>query len=190
MPKNSSLTQNDFDALLLWFSPDREVAGAKYEEIRNGLIRYFSFKGCSEEESLADETINRVAKKLDSLNTDNNFKHITYFYGFASKIYLENRNKPQNRTTEFEPSQHSNLVVEVDDTKENRHQCLDSCLTKVSPEERNLAIEYFSKEKSAKIEHRRKLAEKLNINVGTMHVRIHRLKDTLRNCVENCLTQK
>ena len=190
MPKDNVLTQNDYDALLQWFSPNREEAGAKYEEIRNGLIRYFIFKGCSETESLADETINRVAKKLSSLKTDNNFKHITYFYGFASKIYLESRNKPENNTTEFEPGQHSKLVAEVDDEKENRHQCLDSCLAKLSPEDSELAIEYFSREKSAKFEHRRKLAEKLNINVGTMHVRIYRLKDTLRNCVENCLKKK
>ena len=190
MPKDNVLTQTDFDTLLQWFSPNREVAGAKYEEIRKGLIRYFSFKGCSESENLADETINRVAKKLSSLNTENNFKHITYFYGFASKIYLESRNKAENNTTEFDPGQHSNLIVEVDDEKEDRHQCLDSCLAKLSPEERNLAIEYFSKDKSAKFEHRRKIAEKLNIKPGAMHVRIYRLKENLRNCVENCMKKK
>lgn len=190
MPKDTVLTQNDFDTLLQWFSPNREEAGLKYEEIRQGLIRFFNFKGCSEAESLADETINRVAKKLPTLTTDNNYKHITYFYGFASKIYLESRKKSENRTTEFDPTMHSNLVAVVDNETEDRHQCLEKCLAKLSAEDGSLVIEYFSKDKSAKFEHRRNLAEKFNINIGNMHVRIYRLKDTLRNCVKKCLKEK
>ncbi len=45
MIKTSVLTQEDFDALLKWFSPNREEAGGKYEKIREGLIRYFHSRG-------------------------------------------------------------------------------------------------------------------------------------------------
>lgn len=192
MTKNNVLTKEDFDVLLMWFSPNREDAGAKYEEIRNGLIRFFYFKGCSEAENLADETINRVARKFSTFDTNNSNKHITYFYGFASKIYLEYRNKVEKKSVEFE--QNVNYQDEkaepFDDFAENRHECLEACLTKLSPEDRRLAIQYFCKEKSAKIEHRRELAKELSLTTGALHVKVHRLKGTLRNCVEKCLVGK
>ena len=64
MKKHSEITQKDFEGLLDWLAPDREEAGKKYEEIRDGLIRFFRFKGCNDPEFLADETINRVASKI------------------------------------------------------------------------------------------------------------------------------
>lgn len=192
MTDNNLLTKENFDALLTWFSPNREEAGVKYEEIRNGLIRFFSFKGCNDAEILADETINRVAKKFDQLDTDNKNKHITFFYGFASKIYLEYLHKLNKREVQFETNLHSNteITYQPDEIVEEKHQCLEKCLAKLSETDRVLMVQYFSKEKSAKIEHRRKLAEQLNISNATMHVKIHRLKDVLRVCVEKCLNKK
>ena len=90
MNNNSTLEQEDFDQLLRWLSTDREEAGKKYELVREGLIRFFRYKGCHDSESLADETINRVASKVSTLDTTQNFKTITYFYGFAANILLEN----------------------------------------------------------------------------------------------------
>ncbi|MBX7169405.1 MAG: hypothetical protein K1X72_00520 [Pyrinomonadaceae bacterium] len=190
MPKDTVLTQDDFEALLLWFSPDREEAGAKYEEIRNGLIRYFNFKGCSEPENLADETINRVAKKFSTLDTNNSNKHITFFYGFASNIYKEFRKKIEQKTVEIDPNLRDKNDEDEYKQKENKYHCLDKCLGKLSEMDRHLAIQYFCKEKSAKFEHRRQLAEQLELKMGTLHVKVHRLKSVLRNCLENCLKEK
>lgn len=191
MPKNNLLTKEDFEALLLWFSPDREEAGAKYEEIRNGLIRYFYYKGCAEAESLADETINRVAKKFSDFDIDNNHKHITYFYGFAANIYFEYRKNIEKKEVQFEQNIRYKTVNDdfSDEIKETKHRCLDECLQKLAPEEKNLAIQYFCKDKGEKIEHRRKLAEQLSLRMSALHVKIHRLKTVLRNCVENCLNE-
>ena len=48
--------------LLEWLDPNLDLAGEKYEEIRRGLIKIFGYRGCSDAEGLADETINRVAR--------------------------------------------------------------------------------------------------------------------------------
>lgn len=191
MNKNNVLTKESFDALLLWFSPDREDAGAKYEEIRNGLIRFFNFKGCSEAESLADETINRVARKFSTFDTSNDNKHITYFYGFASKIYLEYRHRTEKRKVEFEQNIHSQgeEIEAFDEVTENRHQCLEECLSKLSPEDQYLMIQYFSKEKQEKLEHRRKLAEEMNLSKTNLHVRVFRIKAVLKDCIGKCLEE-
>ncbi len=89
MIKTSVLSQEDFDALLEWLSSDREEAGEKYEKTRAGLIKFFRFRGCADEELLADETITRVAAKLSTFDFSKNVKNISFFYGFAKNIYLE-----------------------------------------------------------------------------------------------------
>lgn len=190
MTKNNVLTQKDFDALLMWFSPDREEAGVKYEEIRNGLIRFFLLKGCSEAETLADETINRVAKKINTFDTTNNHKHITYFLGFAVNISRESRKKNKISDVEIE---NLNIKVEQNEVlfefEENRYKCLEKCLSKLAAEERKLIIEYFKKEKSEKFTHRRNLAEENGLTMGAMQVKVHRIKRVLKNCLENCVEE-
>lgn len=188
MTKNNNLTKENFDALLKWFDKDPDRAGSKYEEIRAGLIRFFTFKGCGEPESLADETINRVAVKFTSLDTDNPNKHITYFYGFASKIYLEYRRQVVEKTVPFEPLVHDRATAVSTGTgdREGDSQCLDSCLSTLSFSDRKITIQYFQKEKSEKIRNRRELAEREGLTVGALHVKIHRIKGNLRRCVEKC----
>lgn len=70
MKKDWILTQESFDALLAWLDPAREEAGRRYEEIRRRLIKIFTCRGCGEPEDLADETINRVSKKLKEIESD------------------------------------------------------------------------------------------------------------------------
>src|SRR5215813_14258147 len=60
-----ALNQEAFDKLLVAFDADRETAGRKYLEIRNHLTRFFEWRGCSFPEDHADETFNRIAKKID-----------------------------------------------------------------------------------------------------------------------------
>ena len=57
--------KDPFDELLEWLDPDREKAGRRYEAIRAGLIRMYVARGVSDAEYYADETIDRVARKID-----------------------------------------------------------------------------------------------------------------------------
>src|ERR1700759_1242376 len=61
-----SLTREGFDRLLDCLDPDREKAGQQYEIIRSKLIHYFDWRDCPFPEEHADETINRVIRKLDA----------------------------------------------------------------------------------------------------------------------------
>lgn len=191
MKKNFQLMREDFENLLGWLSADREQAGKLYEEIRQGLIRYFRFRGCSEEDALADETMNRVAVKVSRLTSDENVEAIHYFYGFAKNIsreYLSRRRKE----VEFNPI--LNYVLsnhqENFETEDGRHKCLEDCLKRLSDTERKLVIGYYSENKIAKIEIRRKIAEELGLNAGTLHTKVYRIRNMLRKCIHRCLNEK
>lgn len=192
MKKSTVLRQEDFDNLLAWLAPEREEAGRKYEEIRQGLIRLFRFRGCNDPLSLADETINRLATKVSSLNKEGEYKTITYFYGFASKIYLEYLNQRKGKETQLEmvsPLLNKHEVNLVENDNEN-HQCLDDCLAKLETRDKELILTYYSQEKKAKLDLRKKLAQSLNLNTGALHVRVYRLRLTLKKCIEDCLNKK
>ena len=60
-----TLTQEAFDKLLIALGGDRESGSDRYLEIRTNLTRFFEWRGCPFPEDHADETINRMAKKVD-----------------------------------------------------------------------------------------------------------------------------
>lgn len=189
MKNEVPITQEEFDALLAWLAPDREQAGIEYENIRRGLIRYFRFRGCDDAESLSDEAINRVAKRLSNFEFHENIKTITYFYSFASKIYLEEKRRiiAQVQAGEKAPNEQSGGS---DDFENSQIECLEKCLEKLPRDKSKLLIDYYSKEKSEKFARRKVIAENMNIKVQTLHTQVHRLKSTMRECIKKCLDKK
>src|SRR5262245_58122409 len=66
-PEPEDINQEQFDRLIGWLDSDREKAGARYEWIRNRLIKIFVCRGSNIPEELADKTVNRVARKLPEI---------------------------------------------------------------------------------------------------------------------------
>ena len=179
MTKDWVLTQESFEALLAWLDPQREQAGHKYEEIRRRLIKIFICRGCYEPEDLADETINRVIKRLREIEGSFIGDPARYFFGVANKVHLEYlRRKPAP------PPEAPN-----DDTEkiEQEYQCLDRCMRRLNPDHRNLILRYYEEEGRAKIDHRQRLAEQLGIAVNALRIRAHRIRTSLEECVQKCL---
>lgn len=186
MSRRTQLDQVQFDGLLKWLSPDQDEAGKTYEYIRAGLMRYFRFKGCRNDEELADETINRVAKKLPEMDLTTGNKPITYFYGFAANIFLEEL-RSNKREVELEAIPPVKQPIDASENEGLKFDCLDYCLGKLEPIDKELLIDYYRKDRSEKFEYRKKLAENLNLSIGTLHVKVHRLRQVLRICVEKCI---
>jgi DNA-directed RNA polymerase specialized sigma24 family protein len=174
MGKDWALTQEAFDALLLWLdAEDRERAGAKYESIRKRLIQLFVCRGCGEPEVLADETFNRVARKMPQLSRDYVGDPALFFFGVAQNVYLESlRAKPKQQETDERP-----------------YVCLDRCMQTLTAENRDLVLRYYEEEKRVKIDHRQELAAHLGIAINALRIRAHRVRSALKQCVKNCLEQ-
>lgn len=178
MNKDWVLTQESFEALLGWLDPNREIAGQRYEEIRTRLIKIFASRGCYEPEDLADETINRVTRKLKEIEATFTGERVRYFYGVANKVHLEYlRRKPA-------PS----MPAATDTSEEERrYRCLEHCMDKLTPDNRELVLQYYQEEKRAKIEHRKHMADSQGIALNALRIRAHRIRASLQDCVERCL---
>ena len=182
MSNKWALTQESFDQLLAWLGPDREQGGRKYEQIRHGLIRIFTWRGISEAEELADETINRVAQKIPSLSKTYVGDPALYFYGVAKNIQRQHQ---QRRRRELPPPAPPSQEEMLETEKES--ECLDYCLRRLNPGDRELILRYYQTEKRAKIDHRKRLAERLGVATNALRVRAHRIRAALHKCVTDCL---
>ena len=178
MKKHAILTKESFDQMLRWLDADRERAGFKYEEIRLRLIRIFAWRGVNYAEELADETINRVLSKVHDLAPSYSGDPALYFYGVAQNVFLEY----SKRKTDPPPA----AVIELAEEDDTDFDCLDKCLEQLDPETRWLIIEYYQKERLAKIDHRKVLAEHFGISSHTLRMRAHRIKATLKKCIIKC----
>lgn len=180
MKKDWILTQELFDELLSWLNADREQAGQEYEDIRRRLIKLFTCRNCHEPEDLADETINRVANKIKEIKDHYVGPRAPYFYSVANRIYQEYLRKPTPPST---PPTFTSEDVELE------YACLEQCMERQTPANRKLVLEYYQGEKKAKIDHRKMLAAQYGIALNALRIRAHRIRASLQECVENCLSQ-
>lgn len=163
-------------------APDRELAGAEYELLRRKLVRFFECRGCLSPEDSADETINRVARKIAEGEALQNPSG--YFYGVARKVLLEElrRQAHEQRLEAPSPVRAGDLGCDPD-----RLNCLRRCLKQLPPESLELILAYYQGEQRVKIENRLKLAERLGAPVNALRIRACRVRQSIRACVEDCL---
>lgn len=173
-------TPEQFQKLLAWLDEDPARAGLKYEEIRRRLIMIFLNRGCQVPEELADETINRVTRKICELVKTYEGDPARYFYGVAKKIFSEHIRKVSKRRPDPPP-------VASNAEFEPHLNCLDQCLDTLDPESRTLILDYYREKKQAKIISHKEMGEKLGINTGALRARIHRIRGKLAKCLEECL---
>src|SRR5260370_32120401 len=182
------LSQEAFDRLLTALGENRERAGEKYQQLRDNLISLFEWRGCAFPEDHADETINRVAKRMDGGEQIQDV--LNYSFGIARLLLLEiQKESARERQALLDLSQTQAMPDDAEDL-ERRHACLQQCLQKLSPEDRDLILEYYRGEKSTKIENRQRMATRLQISLNTLRMRALRLRDKLETCVDECLKRR
>jgi RNA polymerase sigma factor (sigma-70 family) len=197
LKKDWILNQEALDALLASLDPDRERAGARYEQIRQGLITFFECRGSATPEDHADDTINRVARRLLEGQVIQADKSVSYFYGVARNVLREHWDSRARGPIPLEdqpsaalqsPDHHHQQEQESARlTKERRLECLERCLDGCAPKDRELVRQYYQGDSGAKIEKRRRMAESLGIQINALRIRALRIREKLEECVTRCL---
>jgi DNA-directed RNA polymerase specialized sigma24 family protein len=187
----AGLTADTFTRLLNYLDADRERAGAKYEDLRRTLIRFFEWRGAPYPEEHADEALNRIGRKLDEGIEIKNLS--AYSYEVARLVFLETTKGADSKRLSLGSARvdpvASNLTEEVAE-KELRLMCLEDCLRTLPGESAELILEYYRYEPRGQVERRRALAERLGLRRDALANRVQRLRDKLQNCVSVCLRKK
>jgi RNA polymerase sigma factor (sigma-70 family) len=187
----ANLTRESFAKLLDYLGADRDRAGEKYEDLRGILIRFFEWRGAPFPEEQADETFNRVARRLDEGVEIKNIG--SYCYEVARLVCLEALKGHDSRRTQVEAVNLKGMSADTADEaleKELRLSCLEDCLRELTPESRELIVEYYQEDKRGRIDRRKALAERLRLRREALANRAQRVRDKLEQCVTNCLKKK
>ena len=184
------LTKAAFDTLLANLGGEPELAAERYEELRRMLVKFFEWRGTSYPEECADETLNRVARKIDEgLIVQNIF---AYCYGIARLVFLEWAKSPDRKGVsldEVTPTQAA-LEWEVEEEEDLELECFEECLRTLPTDSREVIVKYYKEEKQAQIDHRRQLAESLGIPLNALRSRAQRTRQKLEQCITECLKVK
>jgi len=176
-----AITKELFDALLEWLDPDRDTAGQRYESIRAGLVRMFVSKGISDAGNSADETMDRVMKRLPEIRDTYVGDPAKYFHGVARNLILEAKRRKEV-VTEVLPE-----CLMKDPELSDTSECLSRCLKLLPRDKQELILDYHLYHGHAKIEHHRQMAVELAISEGALRTRAHHLRASLEKCVLQCI---
>lgn len=196
--KNWTITSSAFHRLLNWLDEVESSEGQNYLEMRQRLAAYFDRKNCPTPDELADETLNRVARRLEEAGTIESETPAKYCYIVARFVFMEylrgtNKNdvplddlwrQPQGSqlaTKEREEQQR--------EVKEKMLGCLEHCTGKLEPVSREIIFSYYYGTERVKIENRRALAERLGISINALSIRACRIRDKLEFCVGKCAAE-
>ena len=178
---NKEVTQEKFASFLAWLSPESESAGEEYERLRFRLCTFFAQRHCRFSDELADEAINRVILKSSEEKIENK---LAYCYGVAKNVYRESLRKERNHLDIDEVQ----ITAKAPEEQSFSTECLDKCLAELSPESRSLILDYFSEVKLAKIELHRRISESLEMTQTALRMRVMRIKQKLKICVQECMS--
>ncbi len=183
------LTKESLEKLLLWLDEDRKHAGEKYETLRLGLVRFFEWRGCVFPEDHADETIDRVARKIVQGEEVRNIH--SYSAGVARFVFLEIVKEREKQQAALRQLPVDPVREETPDSSNDAQlECLLGCLQSLPPESYRLIMTYYQDTGQNKIAARKKLAQELGVSQHTLRMRLQRLRAKVEECVVDCVNRE
>lgn len=191
MGSGSDLTKDQYDRLLEWLDSDRDIAGARLLQICASLSRLFLLKGALESDALIDETVNRVAKRIETLYPELPENPEAVFWGFARNVFREYvKELKKIRTLSETESLRSDGDPEGSGQIESNYGCLEDCLAELGHEDSEMMRDYFTYDPGTRSNVRQAIADRMSISLGNLQVRVFRTREILKNCIKNCISEK
>jgi len=191
--KRWTLTQEALERLLATLDADRERAGQRYENMRRKLIEFFEARGSNSPADHADETINRVARRLDEGESVQDLS--AYFYGVARLLLKETLRGRGKEAIALDLAAEPSIATDDEEYERRRQEedrrlkCFESCLSKLPAASRVLIVEYYREEKGVKIERRKQQANALNMSLNALRLRACRIRGELGECINTCVAR-
>ena len=176
-----TLSPEALGRFLTYLDPDVAVAGRRYERLREKMIRLFEWRGCVFAEDLADETINRVIRKLEG-GIDLEPEAVPrYSSGVAHRVYLEHLREVRRARPNSGDAGRAPWVPGRHETTDLRLDCLERGLGELKPADRDLILRYYGADR---IRGRRQLARDLGIAAGNLRIRAYRIRARLEKWID------
>jgi len=187
--RKREVNPEDFRRLLARLDPDPAQAWQAYYTLRKKLVLFFEHSCNTDAEDLAEEALDRIAKKADSYEIEN---VVEFAFGVARNLRREAFRQqavwqPMNDAAGDQlaargPDPEKAIVENIDN--ERKLKRLLKCMERLSASERRLLLEYYPPESDNLEGRRQELAASLGINLGALRTRMVRLREKLEECFE------
>jgi DNA-directed RNA polymerase specialized sigma24 family protein len=176
---------NSFDTLFERLT-DRGEAASAYSQLHFRLVTYFRVRFPAEAEALADETLDRLARRLKDGTQVNNVA--AFALGIARLIVLE-MNARQRR--ERDAARETLVQLELGpDEPDPVLPLLRRCLRGFDADSVQLIMDYYAADAGAdRIEKRQAQARRLGMSLNALRNRALRIRLALEKCVRARLAQ-
>jgi len=184
--REGQLTPTSFDLLLSKLGDEPYEAGLRYERLRGRLILFFLRRLLPASEDLADETIDRLARRLfegeEIASIEAYALGVARFVAQEQAAFIARETNPSKNFWEN--------IWASDTTKGNEAldhdlqlDAMEQCLALLPQPEIQLLTDYYLVEGERKIEARRLLAQRHGITSGALRKKIFGICNGLRDCI-------
>jgi DNA-directed RNA polymerase specialized sigma24 family protein len=188
MPRKSGaergLSATGLARLLSRLDPEPDRAGSLYEALRRTLVKFFDWRGAWAPEEGADETLDRLCRKLEAGEAVDDLR--SYAHGIARLVLLEQWRSPGAKAARADDQELARIPAPDPVDEGVLGGCLQRCLAELPPDARELILAYYTDEGRAKIDNRRRLAEAHGLSENALRSRAQRLRDRLEDCIARC----
>jgi DNA-directed RNA polymerase specialized sigma24 family protein len=190
-----TLSKDALQRLLNWLDGGANSDGHVYVEMRRRLRDYFARKNCRPADDLADETLTRVARRLEEEGITRAEAPARYCYIVARFVFLEHVRETKAHQMvahaggDAAPQAFAPSAADAEDAaaaREQRLACLEKCLQHLDPLNRRIITRYYIGSERVKIDNRRELAENLGLSPNALTIRACRIRQRLEACVKRC----
>jgi len=190
-----TLTTDSLQRLLNWLEGGVGSDGYAYVEMRRRLRDFFARKNCGCPDDLADETLTRVARRLEEEGIALTDAPARYCYIVARFVFLEHLREtksqrmvalPPGDIALQPPASSAVAAEEATATREELLACLQKCVEELDPLNRRIITRYYIGSERVKIDNRRELAESLGLSLNALTIRASRIRKRLEACVRRC----
>jgi DNA-directed RNA polymerase specialized sigma24 family protein len=145
----------------------------------------FEWRGFCNADDLADETINRVARRIAEGIEVRSTDPYGYFCGVAHLVSKEVARRSARERVLQEQGDWPQAVLPEEPDDDDRLACLRHCLARLPEDQRRLVLRYH--QETDHIRSRQVLSQDLGIPMNALRIRVHRIRRKLEDCVRECL---
>lgn len=171
------------NVLLEVLGETREEAGAAYREIHERLTRFFSLNNGSDPQTLADEVMDRLAKRTVNEPKEKIISPHAFALGIARHLLQEDQRRYARETKVARDWDVRSGASEND--QEQLLEALEECMSHMSEDKRKLLLAYYSWPEGKKIDHHREMVDRHELTMNALRNRVMRARSELDSCVRN-----
>jgi DNA-directed RNA polymerase specialized sigma24 family protein len=165
------LNREALDVLLAALDADRDTAARRYEGLRRKLIDFCTWRGGEMPEELADETLNRLARRL--LQGEPVVKIERYALGIARLLLMEAARRREQRSIALREIR---SLRPGSPEASAMSEAFERCLEALAEASRALIARYYSGDRIL-------LAGELGLSMTALRTRALRIRKKLYECV-------